>query len=125
MKTEGPESRAAGPDDASEIGRLMRTGDEHIRHGRGSEADACFLQVLALEPDQPDALHRHGFLAFLRGDPASIDEYSEAVRAFKAQIISNAISESGGNRARAAEKLGLHRSNLTRMIRDLGLEELD
>jgi DNA-binding NtrC family response regulator len=62
--------------------------------------------------------------AFLSGDPASIEEYSGAVRAFKAQIISTAIAECGGHRARAAEKLGLHRSNLTRMIRDLDLEGL-
>jgi DNA-binding NtrC family response regulator len=62
--------------------------------------------------------------AFLYGDPGSIDEYSDAVRAFKAQIISSAIEECGGHRARAAEKLGLHRSNLTRMIRDLGLDGL-
>lgn len=61
---------------------------------------------------------------FVHGDPASQEFYSEAVRAFKAQIISQAVSEAKGNRARAAERLGLHRSNLTRMIRELGLNDI-
>ena len=75
MKTERPDLQGQESDHAPEIARLMRAGDEHIRHGRGSDADACFLQVLELEPDQPDALHRHGFLAFLRGDPREAVDY--------------------------------------------------
>jgi len=75
MKTEKPDSQPQGTHDVSEIERLMRAGDEHIRHGRGSDADACFLQVLELEPDQPDALHLHGLLAFLRGDPREAVDY--------------------------------------------------
>ena len=69
MKTEIPDSRPHMEGDEAEIGRLIRDGDEHIRQGRGSDADACFRQVLDLQPDHPDALHRRGFLAFLRGDP--------------------------------------------------------
>ena len=61
---------------------------------------------------------------FVQGDPSTAEHYSEAVRAFKAQLISNAVREAGGNRARAAERLGLHRSNLTRMIRDLELDSV-
>jgi len=34
----------------------------------------------------------------------------------------SALEEAGGNRARAAERLGLHRSNLVRMIRDLEID---
>lgn len=49
------------------------------------------------------------------------EHYSDAVRTFKIQLIQHALRESGGNRARAAERLGIHRSNLSRMIRDLGL----
>jgi len=61
---------------------------------------------------------------FVQGDPSTAEHYSEAVRAFKAQLISNAVREAKGNRARAAERLGLHRSNLTRMIRDLELDSV-
>jgi predicted TPR repeat methyltransferase len=66
--------------DEAEIGRLIRDGDEHIRQGRGSDADACFRQVLEIQPDHPDALHRRGLLAFLRGDPReAIDFLSRAM----------------------------------------------
>jgi transcriptional regulator with PAS, ATPase and Fis domain len=59
----------------------------------------------------------------IRGaDPAGASSYREALRLFKVRLLTRALEESGGNRARAAERLGLHRSNLVRMIRDLGIE---
>ena len=61
---------------------------------------------------------------FLEADPSTSEFYTEAVRAFKAQIITNAIVEEGGHRARAAERLGLHPSNLSRMVRDLELDDV-
>lgn len=61
---------------------------------------------------------------FVQGDPSTAEHYSEAVRAFKAQIITNAVVESGGHRTRAAERLGIHPSNLSRMVRELELEEV-
>jgi DNA-binding NtrC family response regulator len=61
---------------------------------------------------------------FVQGDPSTSEHYSEAVRAFKAQIITDAVMESGGHRSRAAERLGLHPSNLSRMIRDLELDDV-
>jgi DNA-binding NtrC family response regulator len=51
-----------------------------------------------------------------------LERYSDAVRAFKIQLIQRALREAGGNRARAAERLGIHRSNLSRMIRELGIQ---
>lgn len=68
MTTEIPDS-PTGADEEAEIARLMEAGDEHIRQGRGSDADACFRQVLDRRADHPDALHRRGFLAYLRGAP--------------------------------------------------------
>lgn len=65
MKTGIPESRG----DETEVERLIRDGDEHIRQGQGSEADECFRQALERCPDHPVALHRRGFLALLRGVP--------------------------------------------------------
>ena len=52
----------------------MQDGDNHIRQGRGTEADACFRDVLAHQPGNPDALQRRGVLAFLRGDPSEAVE---------------------------------------------------
>ena len=48
--------------------------------------------------------------------------HAEAVRAFKSRTIREALQSSGGNVTRAAERLGVHRSNLSRMIRDLEIE---
>jgi len=48
--------------------------------------------------------------------------YAEAVRHFKSQLVARALEEAGGNRAHAATRLGVHRSNLVRMIRELGID---
>jgi len=61
---------------------------------------------------------------FVQGDASTAELYSEAVRAFKAQIIANAVHEAGGHRSRAAERLGLHPSNLSRMVRELELDDV-
>lgn len=53
---------------APDIAELLRDGDEHLRAGRGSEAETCFRAILEREPDNPIALHRSGVIAFLRGD---------------------------------------------------------
>jgi transcriptional regulator with PAS, ATPase and Fis domain len=56
-------------------------------------------------------------------DPGSASRYSEALRSFKMQLIARALRESGGRRAEAARRLGVHPANLTRMMRELGLRE--
>jgi DNA-binding NtrC family response regulator len=48
--------------------------------------------------------------------------YGDALRAFKISLVTAALREAGGNRARAAQRLGVHRSNLVRMIRELGVD---
>jgi transcriptional regulator with PAS, ATPase and Fis domain len=45
--------------------------------------------------------------------------YSSTVRRFKAALIEKAMQDAAGNRARAAQLLGVHRSNLARMLREL------
>jgi transcriptional regulator with PAS, ATPase and Fis domain len=50
------------------------------------------------------------------------DGYAEAVRAFKAQLLRDALARSGGSRSAAARALGLHPSNLIRMMRELGID---
>ncbi len=59
----------------------------------------------------------------IRGRPLEGDGgYSDVVRAFKASLVQRALDESNGNQTEAAQRLGVHRSNLSRMIRDLGLQ---
>jgi DNA-binding NtrC family response regulator len=47
--------------------------------------------------------------------------YTDSVRRFKTRLVTGALEEAGGNRAKAAKRLGVHRSNLVRMLRELGL----
>jgi transcriptional regulator with PAS, ATPase and Fis domain len=56
------------------------------------------------------------------GDPARVESYGDALRAFKMRLLRATLEDCDGNRASAAKRLGLHRSNLVRMIRDLGIE---
>jgi protein O-GlcNAc transferase len=45
------------------IDQAMQTAIEHQRAGRLREAEALYRQVLAVQPNQPDAIHLLGFLA--------------------------------------------------------------
>jgi transcriptional regulator with PAS, ATPase and Fis domain len=56
------------------------------------------------------------------GDPQSAGSYADAVRNFKLSLVRGALARSGGSRSSAARALGLHPSNLTRMIRELGID---
>jgi transcriptional regulator with PAS, ATPase and Fis domain len=56
------------------------------------------------------------------GDPQSAGSYADAVRTFKLSLVRTALARSGGSRSSAARALGLHPSNLTRMIRELGID---
>ena len=52
---------------------------------------------------------------------ASDGDYHASLRSFKAHVIGRALRDSRGSRTVAARRLGVHRSNLTRMIRELDL----
>ncbi len=56
------------------------------------------------------------------GSPTATPRYADALRAFKQSLLQEALVRNGGNRSAAARELGLHPSNLMRMIRDLGVE---
>jgi two-component system response regulator HydG len=55
------------------------------------------------------------------GSARSGGRFADQLRDFKVQAIEKALRKSRGNRTRAAEQLGVHRANLARMMRDLGL----
>src|SRR5262249_9152169 len=54
---------------------------------------------------------------------ASVASLAEQVRELKVRLIRNALAESSGNQRLAAERLGMHPQSLTRVIRDLGLQD--
>jgi Nif-specific regulatory protein len=71
-------------------------------------------------------------LAFIlspRGPSALIDDLgrnlSDATARFQIEYIRRTIEQLGGNMSRAAERLGLHRSNLYRKMRQLGMDVPD
>lgn len=46
----------------------------------------------------------------------------EAISAFKRRLILHALSRHDGNRSRAAAALGIERTSLLRLIRELGID---
>jgi sigma-54-dependent transcriptional regulator len=76
----------------------------------------------ALEPGET-AEAQHLSPRIREADPAAQPTYGEALRAFKAQVVGRALRECGGSQADAARRLGVHRSNLARMMRELRLRD--
>ena len=71
-------------------------------------------------------------LAFIlspRGSAAQIDDLGQtlpdATARFQIEYIRRTVEQLGGNMSRAAERLGLHRSNLYRKMRQLGMDVSD
>ncbi|MDX2472527.1 MAG: helix-turn-helix domain-containing protein, partial [Candidatus Krumholzibacteria bacterium] len=56
-------------------------------------------------------------------DPGALENlpFREAVAGFKRNMLTRILDECHGNQTRAAEKLGLQRSYLNRLLKDLGL----
>ena len=65
----------------------------------------------------------------LMGEPAdeiseeSAGTYHEAVRQFKRELLRSTLTQANGNQTRAAEALGLQRTYLSRLLKDLGIRE--
>lgn len=59
---------------AREIARLLQDGVRFHNEGRWQRADACYRRVLALNPQQPDALHLAGLIAHQRGEAATAED---------------------------------------------------
>jgi tetratricopeptide (TPR) repeat protein len=80
---------------------LLGAGLEHQRAGRLAEAEACYRQVLAVQPDQADALHLLGVIAH------QVGRHDLAV-----ELIGQAIKRDGQN--------PVYFSNLGVALRDQG-----
>ena len=57
------------------------------------------------------------------GGTVVCEPLAEATSRFQTDYIRRVISQSGGNMSMAAERLGLHRANLYRKMRQLGMVE--
>ena len=81
----------------------------------------------ALVLSHDDVLRLPGPLDHEATTPSNGDDsrvpLADQVRELKVRLIRRALAESGGNQRVAAEALGLHRQSLTRMLRDLGLQD--
>jgi transcriptional regulator with PAS, ATPase and Fis domain len=56
-----------------------------------------------------------------RPDPLHALPLADAVEAYKARRVQQALRAANGNQTRAAELLGMHQSNLSRLMRSLGM----
>ena len=98
---------------------------EHPWPGNVRELRNLMERIACLLPE--DCVEAHD-LAFTlspgRKETAGIDSelpLAEATHAFQAERITTAIDAARGNMSTAAKRLGLHRSNLYRKMRQLGL----
>ena len=57
------------------------------------------------------------------GSPATRGDFYAQVETFKQNIIKAALIETGGNQTRAAERLGLQRTHLVKLLRALNIRE--
>jgi len=55
-------------------------------------------------------------------EPASGASLKEAMRAFKKRTIEEALAATGGNKTKAADRLGLQRTHLSKLVRELGID---
>ena len=55
--------------------------------------------------------------------PQSLPNYHEAVNEMKKQLILRTLEQTNGNYTEAAKALGIHPTNLHRLIRTLGLKD--
>ena len=93
----------------------------NVRQLRNVIERVCYLASDNLiEPSDLD-LPKLGVAAASEGALAT--ELSEATKQFQITHINSLVQQNNGNMTRAAEALGLHRSNLYRKMRQLGMGE--
>jgi len=69
----------------------------------------------------PPEIRNPGQADFSKTDPAKDVDFREAVASFKRTLLTGVLDSCGGNQTKAAEQLGLQRSYLNRLLKDLGL----
>ncbi len=72
-----PKPTAPPPTPAERIAALVALANRHEQEGRLDEAEAVLDGILAQAPDEPDAVHQKGILAFRRARAAEAAELME------------------------------------------------
>jgi len=99
--------------------------ETHLWPGNVRELRNLMERIAYLVPGDVIETDDLAFILFPAGETASTVagdlELAEATSRFQSDYIQHAIRRAGGNMSRAAEQLGLHRSNLYRKMRQLGM----
>ncbi|MGO9114945.1 MAG: sigma 54-interacting transcriptional regulator [Thermoguttaceae bacterium] len=102
---------------------------EHPWPGNVRELRNLMERLAYLTVGDRIAAEELAFILSPRGPAALIDDLGQtlpdATARFQIEYIRRTIEQLGGNMSRAAERLGLHRSNLYRKMRQLGLDVPD
>ncbi len=97
----------------------------HTWPGNIRELRNLMERIAYLVPGETIEADDLAFILFPGGETPTIVagdlELSDATNRFQSDYIEQAIKRVGGNMSRAAEQLGLHRSNLYRKMRQLGM----
>ncbi|MFO1152569.1 MAG: sulfotransferase [Rhodospirillales bacterium] len=73
----GPRAAASSPGSTAEVARLLADGVKRHQEGRLKQAGELYRRVLAIAPEQPDALHLSGLVAHAAGDDAQARQLLE------------------------------------------------
>ena len=112
--------------------RLYSSTNRHIRENLSTLVQG-FYEITATTPEELAArLDHYGQplhaavssprIAYCNDDKEPISDYHGMVAAFKKDLLERALSAYGGNRTHAARALGLQRTYLLRLMRDLGIK---
>src|SRR5438552_2194561 len=119
----GPEplrTQTAQPSSENELPRLLALAAEHEAMGQFDEAEGVLGRVLASVPDNPQALHLAGIVAFRRGRPAEAVEPIE-----RAVALMPAMALFHRNLCELYRKLGRYDDALTAGCRAAELDPTD
>ena len=115
----GPERARRVGGDAGGAARLLVAG----QRARAAQRDPARARAQPRRGAAPAGPAGDGAGPRHREPTAPRGSLADQVRDLKIRLIRSALDASGGNQRLAAERLGLLRQSLTRMIRDLGLHE--
>ncbi|TWU62789.1 Transcriptional regulatory protein ZraR [Crateriforma conspicua] len=115
--------------DDAKVGMLRYSWPGNVRELRNAMERACYLSTgdeislpdLGLRGGQINSRGGSSMNRLLDAGNGELDRLTEATRDFQIRHINGVIESVGGNMTAAAEKLGLHRSNLYRKMRQLGM----
>jgi transcriptional regulator with GAF, ATPase, and Fis domain len=102
---------------------------EHLWPGNVRELRNLMERLAYLAVGDPIEAEDLAFILSPRGSAPQVDDLgqnlSDATAHYQIDYIRRTIAQLGGNMSRAAERLGLHRSNLYRKMRQLGMDVPD